>query len=368
MAQKFQITQVDSDGSVKVLHPESNADYILAGKTFKVATIEENEKWNARALEIENARKGEENLLSKIDKIDNAITASALLESIKTVDGAGSKLDADTVDGKNVNNSLDTDDVLWTALKVKEELNKKSNADLVSKTPQANKLLLLNNDGKFSVDINGNADTATSWGKATAVRFSGDVQPVTLNLQGNETSQLSVNLSVVDDSHNHTNLTNGNSSIEVSTSNIINFKSSNKVVSSIDSNGNFTGSSKKVGGYEVDDNTPTKSIWTSGKIGEEIVRAISESAKLNQDTGTITLGNGVIKIKYGKATITNQNTVNITFNEAFTKVLFDSFSLESSDTSVVCSKVANSLTTSGVRYQLNKSLASGAITWFVVGV
>ena len=58
MAKFMQIIDVNSAGSEVVLHPESNADYIVNGLTNKVPQISEVADWNAKSKELVDARKG----------------------------------------------------------------------------------------------------------------------------------------------------------------------------------------------------------------------------------------------------------------------------------------------------------------------
>lgn len=157
MAQKFQMVQIDSNGSAVVFHPETNADQVLSGTTNKVPTVANINDWVAKSSEVVAARKGQASLKAKIDLIDNALVASQLLTSIKTVDGSGSGLDADTVDGKNVDDASTASTAIWTASKTMAELNKKVNTLDVVTTAVPNKILRLDATGKLKADLIGNA-------------------------------------------------------------------------------------------------------------------------------------------------------------------------------------------------------------------
>ena len=363
MAQKFQITRVNTSGAITVLHPETNADQVVDGSTNKISKKTEVSDWNAKSQEVAEARLGKTTLKEKIESIDTALEPINILTALKTVDGSGSGLDADTVDGRTVDDTKATSSNLWTGQKVANELGKKLNTTEITKIAQAEKVLRLNSEAKLEADVKGNADTATSWRKPSTITLAGDVSG-SFSIAGNESSPISVSTQVKDDSHNHSYMVKGANRLEMGTNNIVEFKKTGDILSAIDINGNFTGSAAKVGGYRVDNSATGETIWTSRKITEAITDI---GAKVDTDRKTIQIGNS-LKIKYGTVNIANLSTVSITFDEPFQMVLFDGNSLESVDTDQFCTKKSGTLTTRGVQYTLNKTTTKGILTWFVVGV
>ena len=363
MAQKFQITRVDTNGTVSVLHPETNADQVVDGSVNKISKKTEVSDWNAKSQEVAEARLGKTTLKEKIESIDTALEPINILTALKTVDGSGSELDADTVDGRTVDDTKATSSNLWTGQKVANELGKKLNAAEITKIAQAEKVLRLNSEAKLEADVRGNADTATSWLKPSTITLAGDVSG-SFSIAGNENGPISVATQVKDDSHNHSYMVKGANRLEMGTNNIVEFKKTGDILSAIDINGNFTGSAAKVGGYRVDNSATGETIWTSRKITEAITDI---GAKVDTDRKTIQIGNS-LKIKYGTVNIANLSSVSITFDEPFQMVLFDGNSLESVDTGQFCTKKSGTLTTRGVQYALNKTATKGTLTWFVVGV
>ncbi|MBO5424825.1 MAG: hypothetical protein J6A25_04860 [Lachnospiraceae bacterium] len=363
MAQKFQITHINTSGNVSVLHPETNADQIVDGSINKISKKTEVSDWNAKSQEVAEARLGKTTLKEKIESIDTALEPINILTALKTVDGSGSGLDADTVDGRTVDDTKATSSNLWTGQKVANELGKKLNTTEITKIAQAEKVLRLNSEAKLEADVKGNADTATSWRKPSTITLAGDVSG-NFSIAGNENGPISVTTQVKDDSHNHSYMVKGANRLEMGTNNITEFKKTGAILSAIDANGNFTGSAAKVGGYKVDNSGVGEAIWTSRKITEVIADI---GAKVNTDTQTIQIGNS-LKIKYGTVNIANLSSVSITFDEPFQMVLFDGNSLESVDTDQFCTKKSETLTTRGVQYTLNKTTTKGTLTWFVVGV
>ena len=361
MAQKFQITHINTSGNVSVLHP--NADQIVDGSINKISKKTEVSDWNAKSQEVAEARLGKTTLKEKIESIDTALEPINILTALKTVDGSGSGLDADTVDGRTVDDTKATSSNLWTGQKVANELGKKLNTTEITKIAQAEKVLRLNSEAKLEADVKGNADTATSWRKPSTITLAGDVSG-NFSIAGNENGPISVTTQVKDDSHNHSYMVKGANRLEMGTNNITEFKKTGAILSAIDANGNFTGSAAKVGGYKVDNSGVGEAIWTSRKITEVIADI---GAKVNTDTQTIQIGNS-LKIKYGTVNIANLSSVSITFDEPFQMVLFDGNSLESVDTDQFCTKKSETLTTRGVQYTLNKTTTKGTLTWFVVGV
>lgn len=363
MAQKFQITHINTSGNVSVLHPETNADQVLDGSINKISKKTEVSDWNAKSQEVAEARLGKTTLKEKIESIDTALEPINILTALKTVDGSGSGLDADTVDGRTVDDTKATSSNLWTGQKVANELGKKLNTTEITKSAQAEKVLRLNSEAKLEADVKGNADTATSWLKPSTITLAGDVSG-NFSIAGNENGPINVATQVKDDSHNHSYMVKGANRLEMGANNIVEFKKTGDILSAIDANGNFTGSAAKVGGYKVDNSGVGEAIWTSRKITEVITDI---GAKVDTDTQTIQIGNS-LKIKYGTVNIANLSTVSITFDEPFQMVLFDGNSLESVDTDQFCTKKSGTLTTRGVQYTLNKTATKGTLTWFVVGV
>ena len=175
MAKKFQITRVDTNGTVSVLHPETNADQVVDGSVNKISKKTEVSDWNAKSREVAEARLGKTTLKEKIESIDTALEPINILTALKTVDGSGSGLDADTVDGRTVDDTKATSSNLWTGQKVANELGKKLNTTEITKIAQAEKVLRLNSEAKLEADVKGNADTATSWRKPSTITLAGDV-------------------------------------------------------------------------------------------------------------------------------------------------------------------------------------------------
>lgn len=363
MAQKFQITHINTSGTVSVLHPETNADQVVDGSINKIPKKTEVSDWNAKSQEVAEARLGKTTLKEKIESIDTALEPINILTALKTVDGSGSGLDADTVDGRTVDDTKATSSNLWTGQKVANELGKKLNTTEITKIAQAEKVLRLNSEAKLEADVKGNADTATSWRKPSTITLAGDVSG-SFSIAGNEGSPINVATQVKDDSHNHSYMVKGANRLEMGTNHIVEFKKTGDILSAIDANGNFTGSAAKVGGYKVDNSVMGETIWTSRKITEAITDI---GANIDTNKQTIKIGNS-LKIKYGTVNIANLSTVSITFDEPFQMVLFDGNSLESVDTDQFCTKKSGTLTTRGVQYTLNKTATKGTLTWFVVGV
>ena len=367
MAQKFQITRVNTSGAITVLHPETNADQVVDGSTNKISKKTEVSDWNAKSQEVAEARLGKTTLKEKIESIDTALEPINILTALKTVDGSGSGLDADAVDGRTVDDTKATSSNLWTGQKVANELGKKLNTTEITKSAQAEKVLRLNSEAKLEADVKGNADTATSWRKPSTITLAGDISG-SFSIAGNENGPISVAAQVKDDSHNHSYMVKGTNRLEIGTNNIVEFKKTGTILSAIDTNGNFTGSAAKVGGYKVDNSVMGESIWTSGKIIEAITDLVDDAeTKIDTDKQTIQIGN-LLKIKYGTVDISNLSTVSITFDEPFQMILFDGNSLESANTDQTCTKKNGTLTTKGIQYALNKTTTKGTLTWFVVGV
>ena len=92
--------------------------------------------------------------------------------------GSGSGFDADTVDGKDVDDSKTDITSLWTASKITAQLALKINNTSAVTTATANKLLYLDSNAKLPTSITGNADgnaaTATKLATARTISISGD--------------------------------------------------------------------------------------------------------------------------------------------------------------------------------------------------
>ena len=365
--QDCQITFLDHSGTPQLYHPETNADQVVTGERYRVPEISDITNWSDRSAELINARKGESNLRKKIDNIDKALQPAALLNSIKEVDGSGTGLDADKVDGKDVNDDARDTNTLWTAQKIYTELEKKVNSTEVVSEATPNKLLLLNSQRKLEADVQGNSDTATRWNSPVRITFSGDVAG-NISLQGDENA-VETSLTVIDNSHNHGKISKGSNTVETSSdANIADFKKDERVLSSIDREGNFTGSAKKIDGKAVSDEEETGVLWTCDKIISEMdkLKALfSEVVQVEQEERTITCGS--LKIKYGAVALETRTQLSVEFEEPFETVLFSNHSLETSDISLNCVKLPGEDTT-GIQFLLNKPALNGKIHWFVVGM
>lgn len=363
MAEKFQIVQVLEDGRIMVYHPETNADLVKMGEIYKVPKITEIEDWIEKSKEIVDARKGKSNLLAKINSMDTSLEASNLLIALKTVDGAGSDLDADKVDGRNVDDLQNTVENLWTAYKTNSELIKKLSSSEVVTSPEPNKILKLDGNSKLPCDITGNSNTATSLKNAIRVNLVGDVT-ATFNIKGNEANNsLDVSVEVKDDSHNHTSISFGNSKAMMSGTGIIDFIKNGVTLSSIDKDGNFTGSSQKLNGKSINDEAISDSIWTSGKILTELAK---DRISISESKNEIQLGKDIV-IKYGTIVLGSGTTHAINFNGAYSRILFDNFNIESADLELKVNKVVDGTTNTKIEYISNK-VATGKLNWFAVGI
>ena len=141
------------------------------------------------------------------------------------------------------------------------------------------------------------------------------------------------------------------------------------MLSSIDEEGNFTGSAKKVGGLSVSDELETGALWTCDKISEELgklKKEFQDGVKIDQEQGVIDFG--AMKIRYGNITLGASRTQHsVEFEEPFSTVLFSNHSLETSDVSLSCVRLPGE-TTTGLQFLLNKPALNGNIIWFVVGI
>lgn len=330
MAQNFQITQVAQNGNATVFHPESNADLILTGSTYRVPTINQITDWDSKSTEVVNARKGESNLKAKIDKIDLALTPQELLRVIKTVDGSNSGLDADLVDGCGVNDDTATSSNLWTANRTQMKLNEKVNSSDVVTSSTANKILKLNNNGDLPASVTGNANTATALARTLSMNFGGDVTGTT-SFTGKEGS-INVNLEIKDNSHTHTSL----------------------------------------GAVSVDDTKQDAlSLWTALKVSQELSNLAKEGiaytdAMVKTKDNEISIGG--LKIKYGTIDVKNKNTVDLEFETPFEKIFFSNHCCETSDVNLVANIVPGTITNSGMMFNLNTVALDGNLNWFAVGI
>lgn len=375
MAKFMQIIDVNSAGSEVVLHPESNADYIVNGLTNKVPQISEVADWNAKSKELVDARKGKSSLKAKIDELDTAVSPANLLASLKTVDGSGSGLDADTVDGRTVNDSNVSDNALWTSSKTMAELNKKVNSVDVSTTAMANKILKLDGNGDLPTNITKNSATTDRFKQNLTLQFSGDVAGI-VQFNGSEGTK-NVNMQIADNSHNHNELIgNGSTSINVTNSNdrIVDFKSNGQVVSSITNQGKFTGDAASVNGYSVSNVNP-EALWTGTKIqnsinttSETVARRTVESelmqyAQKTQDGIAI----GPIVFKSGEVDISGQNAITIILGDkAGIQILNENYVIVSQDRALTYVKDPSS-TNTNQRLIFNRTASPGSkILWYAV--
>lgn len=330
MAQNFQITQVASNGNVISMHPETNADQILAGTVHKVPEIDSIKDWTNKSNEVVNARKGEINLKAKIDKIDISLTPGELLKSLKTVDGINSELDADKVDGCDVNDNSTSSNSLWSSNKVQVKLNEKvNNLDVVT-SPTPRKLLKLNENGDLPANITGRANTATSLASGLKLNFTGDVSGSTV-FTGKEGS-VNVSIDVKDNSHAHNN----------------------------------------IAGVFVDNNKQDNlSLWTALKVSQELTKLATETEefvnnqfKVNEEE--ILLGS--LKIKFGSIDISKLTKAEVVFKQPFKTLLFNGHSCETADTDLIANVVPNSVSNLGVKFNMNKAVTNGKIIWFAIGL
>lgn len=363
MAEKFQIIQVLEDGRIAVYHPETNADLVKMGNIYKVPKITEIDDWLAKSDEIVNARKGKASLLEKINSMDTSLEPNSLLNALKTVDGENSDLDADKVDGRNVSDLLVSSDNLWTAFKVNSELNKKVSSSEVVTIPEPNKILKLDVNSKLPCSITGNAETASSLKNAIKINLIGDVTGA-FTIKGGETiTTLDVTVEVQNDSHNHSFIVNGNSRAQMNSTGLIDFVKNGITVSSIDADGNFSGSSKKLDGKPLDDNAISNSIWTSGKILTELAK---DRIEIDEIKNEIHLGKDIV-VKYGTIVLGSTTKHSINFESAYSRILFDNFNIESADLELKVNKLVDGTTNTKIEYISNK-VATGKLNWFAVGL
>lgn len=163
MADNFQIVNVDGpSGATSVLHPETNADQIKNTMNKRVPTQAEMTQFQRTTDDVNSASLDQVNLTLKMTELNTRTIPTNMLNSFLSIDGAGSGLDSDFVDGCGVNDSTTTSTNLWTAAKINTELGGKVNTtDVVSSASGgAGKILKLNSSGVLPASITGNAPTA----------------------------------------------------------------------------------------------------------------------------------------------------------------------------------------------------------------
>lgn len=365
MAKFMQIIDVDTSGAEIVLHPESNADFIVAGSTYKVPTIININDWLSKSTEIVSARKGKASLKTKIDEIDTALLPENLLTSIKKVDGSGSGLDADLLDGRTVDDANDSDTSLWTAKKISTELAKKLNGSEVVTIAAANKILKLDANGLLPTGITKNSATTSRFINDLSFNFIGDVTgSVTFN--GSERSK-NISLEVINNSHTH-NLLSGSGAIDISNetdSNIVNFKSKGNIKSYIEQDGSFSGSSAFVNGYKVRDGA-SDGLWTGGKIEQYVEQEIMQYAK--KENGIAMIGPSIYVT--GELDITNAPNVTIDISDKNIRedaeLFVESYTITSDD-SILSYVKSPSSTRNNISLSFNKIPSQGSkIKWSLV--
>lgn len=371
MAKDFQIVTMNETGIAEVLHPETNADNIDTGVVHKVPTIAEIKKWSDIRTEVIEARAFYSSLSLRFREIDKKIEDDNIFNIVKGLDGTGSGLDADKLDGFDVDDS--STNGIWTSAKTKEELDKRViNTDVVS-SPSANKILRLNRNGVFEVDVNGNSSSSTKLQTPLSINFIGKQVNGKLSFSGDE-GRVETQLTVLDDSHNHSKISKGNSSLEVVNDEVL-FKTNNREIAKISSTGNFSGTvedAEKVNGFSVNNEAIKDSLWTSDKI-LELINSLGET-KVDEGEQEIVIG-GLIRIKYGTVNLSAPNrrrsgaAQQVSFNTPFTKLLFDGFNVETIDETMIITKRPNGSNNTGLTYLLNKTpIQETNIKWFAVGI
>ena len=100
---------------------------------------------------------------------------------------------------------------------------------------------------------------------------------------------------------------------------------------------------------------------------EDLANAIGFSS-IDEATNSIQLA-GIITVQYGKIPLTGITEAQATFGKPFkTKVLFDGYSVETSDSTFVCHKLLGSVSNTGISYGFNQAGVDGTLTWFAVGI
>lgn len=365
MAKFMQIIDVNQTGTETVLHPETDADFVIPGSTYRVPKMVDITDWNNKSKEIIDARKGLNSLVDKINLIDNALLADNILRALKTVDGTGSGLDADLIDGKSVNDNAIDINSLWTSSRIKEEINKMVSKDDLVSSPVAYKVLKMDKDGFLPTSITGNAASATRLKNPITLNFEGGAKG-TVNLIGNGETQ-EVNLQIVDNSHLHNKLEGDVvfSNVKDTSSNVFEFKANNLTKSYIDSQGNFSGGADNVGGYKVD-NYDEQSLWTGEKVQEAIETELQSYA---QKIGDNVVAVGPITYMHGEVSLTGLNTVVINppqpINE---KIISESYVISSSDKTMTFVKDPLS-DNSSIRINFNKlGPVDAKLSWYITSI
>lgn len=366
MAKFMQIIDVNENGAEVVLHPETNADYVETGTIFKVPKIVDISDWNNKSKEIVDARKGQSSLLAKINLIDTALRAENILKALKTVDGSGSGLDADLVDGRSVDdNALDTN-TLWTSLKTNTEINKKISLTEAVALPTPYKILKMDKNGHLPTDITGNAVSADRFKNPITINFTGAVQG-NVKLTGNGETR-DVSLTIEDNSHGHNKL-EGNASVysnvKDADADLFLFQAGGITKATIDNKGNFSGGADNIGGYKVN-NYDEKSIWTGEKVQSAIEEELQTYASRGEED-TISLG--PITYMSGEVSITGLGTVTINpplpINE---KIISESYVITSSDKTMTFVKDPSS-DNSSIKLNFNKlGPLNAKVNWYITAI
>lgn len=366
MAKFMQIIDVNQTGTETVLHPETDADFVIPGSIYKVPKMVDITDWNNKSKEIIDARKGLSSLVDKINLIDNALLADNILKALKTVDGTGSGLDADLLDGRSVDdNALDIN-TLWTSLKTNTEINKKISQTEAVASPTPYKILKMDKNGHLPTDITGNAISANRFKSPITVNFTGAVQG-NVKLTGNGETR-DINLTIADNSHQHNKLegdTNVYSNVKDTDADLFLFQAGGITKATIDNEGNFSGGADNVGGYKVN-NYDENSIWT----GEKVQSAIEEELQTYASRGdgdTISLG--PITYMSGEVSITGLGTITINpplpINE---KIISESYVLTSSDKTMTFVKDPGS-NNSSITLNFNKlGPLNAKINWYITAI
>lgn len=400
--------QINADGSITLFHYQTNADIVVDGASKRVPTNAEATKWNATSTEVNNARTAlggttYDSLDLRLENIETNVLPTNLLNAIKTVDGSGSGLDSDLVDGCGVNDSAAASATnLWTSNKIKAYLDAKVDDTEVSTVATANKLLKLNSSGLLPTGITGNAATATKLATGRNISLSGDA---TGSVLFDGTKNVAISVSIGDNTHNHSGVSvNGTTTAENLglSGDIINFKQAGVSKSSIDGNGNFTGRAatatklsapkaisffgdvngtfnfdgssdvttnlavNSINGKTVNDaSTANTSLWTAAKVISAIGGNSITSSKAT---------NGYVKvagltIQWGVADLSNVTSKAVTFPIPFTSAPYSVTYGDSGTDFTWFVKRPHALTTStGMTFISNKSKADSLVSWVAIGV
>lgn len=401
--------QINADGSITLFHYQTNADIVVDGASKRVPTNAEATKWNATSTEVNNARTAlggttYGSLDLRLENIETNVLPANLLTAIKTVDGSGSGLDSDLVDGCGVNDSSAASaTVLWTSNKIKTNLDAKVDDTEVSTVATANKLLKLNASGLLPAGITGNAATATKLATGRNISLSGDA---TGSVLFDGTSNVAISVSVGDNTHNHSGVSTNGTTIAENLSlsgDIINFKQAGVSKSSIDANGNFTGRAatatklstpkeisffgdvdgafafdgsgnattslvvNSIGGKTVNDtSTANTSLWTAAKVISAIGGNSITSSKAT---------NGYVKvagltIQWGVADLSNVTSKVVTYPVAFTSAPYSvTYNDIGTDFTWLVKRMPTTTnTTTQMTLICNKSKADSLVSWVAIGV